>query len=625
MSKVLSYRSDIDTLRAIAVLSVVIFHLEKSWLPGGFLGVDIFFVISGFLITMILHREMSTDRFSFKTFYIRRIKRILPAFMVVVTFTLAIGAYLFTKDDFFLLFKSALASLGFAANLYYARGQGYFDPAQEEKPLLHIWSLSVEEQYYFVFPFLLLLVIKKSWRTQFSLLIVLILLSITASFLPVLVDKYYLPHLRAFEMLIGSLTAIWMQYQQQRGIFIGQRYAALASIIALLTLLVCFFVFTQQTPFFPGPAAIIPCLATAALIYFNHFDHSAKKFFQWRWTVGIGLISYSLYLWHWPVLAFARYIIGDAELPHTLFLPLSALMLVLSLASYFLVEKPFKQWKRPLIASAFWLYALPTMLIAATAFTLLRMPYMSQYDKMGLARSYTSCHNNTNKKCVWGDETQKPHILILGDSHADQYKTFFDYVGKQEKWAATMVSSDSCAYVDGYDAKIFHKSAACRAVYQYAQQYLNDYPIVMLIMRWSNQVAENATSVGYDAHFFEKFEPMLAKLSREKEQVYVFMDNAKVQYPALRAYQLEQKLSFFEKKLHATPDFTPEANQRIRSIAERYPNVRIIDIAALIPSDFRINRLPVYSDWDHINPYGAEALAKQYSASQRLLKNHQPQ
>lgn len=162
MSKVLSYRPDIDTLRAIAVLSVVAFHIEKNWLPGGFLGVDIFFVISGFLITMIIHREMSQGIFSFKTFYIRRIKRILPAFFAVLTATLIGGFLLFTKDDFFLLWKSALAALGFASNLYFAKGQGYFDPAQEEKPLLHIWSLSVEEQYYFVFPILLLLVVRKA-------------------------------------------------------------------------------------------------------------------------------------------------------------------------------------------------------------------------------------------------------------------------------------------------------------------------------------------------------------------------------------------------------------------------------------------------------------------------------
>ena len=145
MSKVLSYRPDIDTLRAVAVQSVVVFHIEKNWLPGGFLGVDIFFVISGFLITMIIHREMSSGIFSFKKLYIRRIKRILPAFFTVLTVTLICGFLLFTKDDFSLLWRTALSTLGFISNIFFAKGQGYFDPIQEEKPLLHIWSLSVEE------------------------------------------------------------------------------------------------------------------------------------------------------------------------------------------------------------------------------------------------------------------------------------------------------------------------------------------------------------------------------------------------------------------------------------------------------------------------------------------------
>ncbi|PSJ79269.1 acyltransferase family protein [Neisseria iguanae] len=621
MSKVLPYRADIDTLRAIAVLAVVIFHIEKSWLPGGFLGVDIFFVISGFLITMILHREMSKGEFSFKNFYIRRIKRILPAFMVMVGISMIVAVFIFTKDDFFILWKSALASLGFAANLYYARGQGYFEPIQEEKPLLHIWSLSVEEQYYFIFPILLLLFIKKSWKIQFTFLISLIFLSIVASFIPVLAEKYYLPHLRAFEMLFGSLTAVWMQYQQQQGKFIGEQYAAFASIVSLITLFACLFLFTQQTPYFPGPAAIIPCLAAATLIYFNNFDHKVKNLFRWKWVVSIGLISYSLYLWHWPVLAFTRYITGENTLPHRLIFPSTALILVLSIASYFLVEKPFKNWKRSFEQSALYLYVLPTLLIAAFSYMLLKSPYMNQYNDIGLARSYTSCHNNTNKKCVWGDESQKPNILILGDSHADQYKTFFDYVGKKEKWAATMVSSDTCAYADGYDAKIFHKNASCRAMYEYAEQHLPNYPIVILAMRWSNQMAENSTSVGYDPDFFKKFASTLAKLSKEKQQVVIFMDNQKIQYPALRAYQLEQRLNRFEKKLKTTEDFTAQANQRIRQLAEQFANVRIIDVAALIPDNLKIDGLPVYSDLDHINPYGGEALAKKFVENRMLLQN----
>lgn len=231
---------------------------------------------------MIIHREMSSGIFSFKKFYIRRIKRILPAFFTVLTVTLICGFLLFTKDDFFLLWRTALSTLGFISNIFFAKGQGYFDPIQEEKPLLHIWSLSVEEQYYFVFPILLLLVVRKSWRTQFAFLITLCIFSILASFMPTTLDKYYLPHLRACEMLIGSLTAVWMQYRQQQGMDTGNQYAAAGALLSVCILFTCLLTYTEKTAYFPGPAAIIPCLAAAAFIYFNQFEHRLKNFSNGR-------------------------------------------------------------------------------------------------------------------------------------------------------------------------------------------------------------------------------------------------------------------------------------------------------------------------------------------------------
>lgn len=460
MSQALPYRPDIDTLRAAAVLSVIVFHIEKDWLPGGFLGVDIFFVISGFLMTAILLREMSGGRFFLKTFYIRRIKRILPAFFAVLAATLAGGFFLFTKDDFFLLWKSALTALGFASNLYFARGKDYFDPAQEEKPLLHIWSLSVEEQFYFVFPILLLLVARKSLRVQFGFLAALCALSLAASFMPSALDKYYLPHLRACEMLVGSLTAVRMRYRQQRNPAVGKRYAAVGALFSACILSACLFAYSEQTAYFPGPAALIPCLAVAALIYFNHYEHPLKKFFQWKITVAAGLISYSLYLWHWPILAFMRYIGPDNLPPYS---PAAAIVLTLafSLISYHCIEKPFKKWKGSFAQSVLWIYALPMLVLGAGSFFAMRLPFMAQYDRLGLTRSNTSCHNNTGKQCLWGDTEKQPELLVLGDSHADHYKTFFDAVGKKEKWSATMVSADACAYVEGYASRVFQNWAAC--------------------------------------------------------------------------------------------------------------------------------------------------------------------
>lgn len=621
MSQALPYRPDIDTLRAAAVLSVIVFHIEKNWLPGGFLGVDIFFVISGFLMTAILLREMSGGGgggFSLKAFYIRRIKRILPAFFAVLAATLAGGFFLFTKDDFFLLWKSALTALGFASNLYFARGKDYFDPAQEEKPLLHIWSLSVEEQFYFVFPVLLLLVARKSLRVQFGFLAALCALSLAASFIPSALDKYYLPHLRACELLIGSLTAVWMRCRQQRQPAIGRRCAAAGALFAVCILSTCLFAYSEQTAYFPGPAALIPCLAVAALIYFNHYEHPLKKFFQSKITVAAGLISYSLYLWHWPILAFMRYIGPDNLPPYS---PAAAvvLILLLSLFSYHCIEKPFKKWKGSFAQSVLWIYALPMLILGAGSFFAMRLPFMAQYDRLGLTRSNTSCHNNTVRQCLWGDTEKQPELLVLGDSHADHYKTFFDAVGKKEKWSATMVSADACAYVEGYASRVFQNWAACRAVYRYAEEHLPRYSKVVLAMRWGSQMPENSRSLAYDAGFFQKFDRMLHKLSSEKQAVYLMADNLASSYNVQRAYILSSRIPGYRQTLRPDDESTLKANARIRELAAKYPNVYIIDAAAYIPADFQIGGLPVYSDKDHINPYGGTELAKRFSEKQRFL------
>lgn len=554
-------------------------------------------------------------RFSLKAFYIRRIKRILPAFFAVLAATLAGGFFLFTKDDFFLLWKSALIALGFASNLYFARGKDYFDPAQEEKPLLHIWSLSVEEQFYFVFPILLLLVARKSPRVQFGFLAALCALSLAASFMPSAFDKYYLPHLRACEMLVGSLTAVWMRCRQPA---VGRRCAAAGALFAVCILSTCLFSYSEQTAYFPGPAALIPCLAVAALIYFNHYEHPLKKFFQWKITVAAGLISYSLYLWHWPILAFMRYIGPDNLPPYS---PAAAIVLTLafSLISYHCIEKPFKKWKGSFAQSVLWIYALPMLILGAGSFFAMRLPFMAQYDRLGLTRSNTSCHNNTGKQCLWGDTEKQPELLVLGDSHADHYKTFFDAVGKKEKWSATMVSADACAYVEGYASRVFQNWAACRAVYRYAEEHLPRYPKVVLAMRWGSQMPENSRSLAYDAGFFQKFDRMLHKLSSEKQAVYLMADNLASSYNVQRAYILSSRIPGYRQTLRPDDESTLKANARIRELAAKYPNVYIIDAAAYIPADFQIGGLPVYSDKDHINPYGGTELAKRFSEKQRFL------
>ena len=621
MSKALTYRADIDTLRAVAVLSVVCFHFSKTWLPGGLLGVEVFFVISGFLITLILHREMNAGVFSFKNFYVRRMKRILPVFFVVVLTALVLGAMLFTPDDFAMLSRSALASVLFAANFYFARGQGYFDPAQEEKPLLHIWSLSVEEQYYFVFPILLLLVVRRSYREQMLFMALLMLMSLLAAYIPTGLDKYYLPHLRAFEMLTGSMLAVFVQQQTLAGKKPGEKTAACGSLLAGLILLACLWFYHPGMPYFPGWAGLVPCAATAALIYYNGFDHRFKKLFQWRPLVWVGLISYSLYLWHFLVLAFARYLSGTEHLPDAWLLPLAILMLICTLITYYGVEQPIKSWKPGFAGSFAGFYALPAIMVAVAVAGFQQSAWIQEYRQQGLARADTSCHNTLHKKCVWGAEGEPPSVLMLGDSHADQYKTFIDAMGKKEGWSAKLVSADTCAFVRKYDARVLHNNASCRNVHQYADEHLAEYPIVMLAMRWGNQIKADKLSVGYDEQFFDKLDATLAHFAAENKTVYLFTDNPAIQYSALRAYKLQHNLPVWApvRTLHKQDDNVDAGNAAMRAVAAKHGNVHIVDAQALLPDNFLFNGKPVYADLDHINPFADAELAKRYGARFSLL------
>ena len=205
----LSYRPDIDGLRAVAVISVILFHIHADLLPGGFLGVDIFFVISGYLITGIIQRELAEQRFSLLNFYQRRAKRILPAFLFMLAACTAACVWLLTPDDFIAYLRSLRSSLLFGANLFFAQSGGYFDIQSAEKPLLHIWSLSVEEQFYFVFPLLIWLVHKYRPKYTVHAVIAMMAASLLSGLMEYKAEAYYLPQVRAYELLFGSLAAVF--------------------------------------------------------------------------------------------------------------------------------------------------------------------------------------------------------------------------------------------------------------------------------------------------------------------------------------------------------------------------------------------------------------------------------
>ncbi|MDG1362853.1 MAG: acyltransferase family protein [Akkermansiaceae bacterium] len=314
------YRPEIDGLRAISVIGVVLFHLELGF-PGGFVGVDVFFVISGYLITGILLRQLGEDRFSLMEFWARRVRRIVPAAIVMVVGALLIGAFLQTPERYASLARSAMAHVLMASNCYFTRDQGYFAEKSDHEPLLHTWSLSVEEQFYLIFPLIVCFVWKRAPQRLVLVFTSAALISFSWSWIEVVSNPkwaFFLLPARGWELLVGALLAILPQKTMRS---LGdEAWAGLGLVLVLAPM----FFFDRQTAF-PGPGALAPVLGAALLIWTGG-STKIGKLLGWRALVRIGLISYSLYLWHWPFVVFAREMVIELTLTWKISLLVASLL-----------------------------------------------------------------------------------------------------------------------------------------------------------------------------------------------------------------------------------------------------------------------------------------------------------
>ena len=346
----LRYRSEIDGLRAIAVLAVLFFHTKLGF-SGGFIGVDVFFVISGFLITSLIEKELQEGAFSLFKFWERRARRIIPALVVVAAATLLAGGFLLLPLQYADLGKSGIYLAGFIANFYFYLGTGYFSGPSEEKPLLHTWSLAVEEQYYLVIPLLLLGLFRIPFLRRRGLLLLILGVGLLASLwissswvVKHPAASFYLLPSRAWELLVGSIVALLPGLATPRNRVVRE----FSSYLGLAGILVPSFAYQKDVPF-PGIAALPPCLGTALIIWSNGTGNASAKlttlgqFLSFRPVVFIGLISYSLYLWHWPLVAFTNYWSLLAPTPLAWRWGIVFTSLLLAVISWKFVETPFRK------------------------------------------------------------------------------------------------------------------------------------------------------------------------------------------------------------------------------------------------------------------------------------------
>ncbi|MXP32923.1 acyltransferase family protein [Parerythrobacter jejuensis] len=341
----LDYRADIDGLRALAVSVVVLFHIGSPAFQGGYVGVDVFFVISGYLITKIIADEMATGRYSILNFYERRLRRLMPSLFVVAAMTLLVAVFLLAPQELVGLAKSSIATMLFAANIFFFRQEGYFDGAAELKPNLHMWSLAVEEQFYLVFPVVLLFLyrfFRPHVRAFIGLAVILSLLASAWATYAAPTFNFYLPITRAWELLVGSLLAL--------GAFPEVRSRSVRGGLAFLGLgliVVAVLGFSAATPF-PGPFALLPILGSALLLWTAEGTLIGRAL-SLRSVVYVGLISYPLYLVHWPAIVLFKFAYIGADLGDlTIGQSILIVMVSIGCASllYHFVERPFRDRNR---------------------------------------------------------------------------------------------------------------------------------------------------------------------------------------------------------------------------------------------------------------------------------------
>lgn len=468
----LSYRPEIDGLRAIAVTSVVLFHADLG-LPGGYVGVDVFFIISGFLITSLILRDLRDGRFSLADFWERRARRILPALVPAAIAALLLSIAFLPPASLVTAAKSSTWLGAFASNVFFCRNSGYFSAPAEGQPLLHTWSLAVEEQFYLFFPPLLLggfVLVKRSMKR----LLMLVVLLAGASFIVSIretnanpTDAFYLLHTRAFELLIGAILAFVPPAVMER---LG-RIREILSLVGLGVIVWACFGFTNETPF-PGYNALVPCLGAALFILANMGHRAVNappvtwsgRALAWRPFVFIGLVSYSFYLWHWPPLAIANHwhIAPNAPLVRA---GLALGAFVCAVLSWRFVERPFRQTpagsKRIFVgaAAACSMGALMASgaAIAMTEGALSRVPpaayaWGGEYPHAKFMQSTEPYEVRTNRLPIIGIDAPDtpPSVLVWGDSHAMVVTSVLDEVCRETGRKGIVAAHASTAPLRNY-------------------------------------------------------------------------------------------------------------------------------------------------------------------------------
>ena len=524
-------RADIDTLRAVSVISVIFFHLDQSFFPNGYLGVDIFFVISGYVITKSIIRNFKNNKFSFLEFYFRRIKRILPVFLVVLFTTIIFASFVFLIADLKRFLESLISSLGFVSNFYFWITGGYFSTNDQLKPLLHIWSLSVEEQFYLFFPIFFYLLLKIKKNLNFNLFTVLVIISLSFIINIFFISKghkdviFFMFPARIWQFGLGILIAMLplLKIKNTLNDFLYLLFA--------ITLII--FNFVTKIKFLPD--ATLMCLGVSLILYrATNEKNYLTNIFNIKPIIFIGLISFSLYLWHWPIISFLKYIYIDKLSLNLMILGLITTFIV-SFFSWRYVEQPFlyKYKKKQILTFVAVNYL---VLFLSASFILQSNNFPSRYDKFPnkIASSIGNIYNCSRFEyikfgdtyaCLLNSKRKKDNrkLILFGNSHAYMYGWPFKNHLLQTDQSGLIVQLTSCLpFID------HNISLSCiRKSKNYFDEINNDKRIVNVIigLTWYTKKLVNEKGEIFIDNDFEirkkSIDKLINSLKKNGKNVYL--------------------------------------------------------------------------------------------------------
>jgi len=620
-----SYRADIDGLRALAVIGVIIYHAFPSLLPGGFIGVDVFFVISGFLISTLLFEGMDRGGFSIIDFYERRIRRIFPALIMVMTVSLAFGWFSLLDDEFKRLGKHVFAGAAFLSNFALWKESGYFDVESLTKPMMHLWSLGVEEQFYVVWP--LFLLAAQRFKTNF-LSITAILVTISLMLNLALVWQYqsaafYMPFTRFWELMAGGMLAYLTTYR--RDLFHSYP-KQLLSIAGILLIAVPMAIPINELHF-PGFWAILPVAGATCLIasgregIVNHYVLSSRA------AVWIGLISYPLYLWHWPLLSFLR-IVESGTAP-----PLyrgCAILLAFFLAygTYMLIEKPIRQGKLR--------NAVPILLALMIAIGLMGLHIRNSdgFPKRAmpvpheqLASFVWDQSRNKNSTCTEAfalkdpllayclstDIAQVPTVAVIGDSHSNHtYWALDKYYHGSNDVIVNLGGPGGCLPIYG-GGKI---TGICES--------LMDEVLDLVLRNNSIRAVYLSSRAAYISNtdlFEELLSQTLQRFSAAGKEVVIVLDVPEMAFdPKIcmdtRRFKIStpDPLGICKIERQKIDEDQKKYRDAVLAAAKPYKNIRLLDLPDLMcDADYcwgKKNGKILYRDSNHLSVWGVKYLSK---------------